>query len=83
MFNSGLERQCLKLIAKIHDQFLLISLFTPVFITSITEGLYIYCSLTENLSTYNFETNLYFVFPLEKRHNRLTDEQRLIKKLIV
>ena len=42
--------------AKMHDQFLLISLST-----SITERFYIYCSLNENVSTSNFKKNLYFV----------------------
>ena len=75
--------------AKIHDQFfyqfLLTNPFIPVFITSRTERLYIYCSLNENLSTSSLEENLYFVAFNSKNVTTdcLTDEQKLIKKLIV
>ena len=58
-----------------HDQFLLISLFMPMFIISITERLYVYCSLTENIST----SKIFSGLPIEKHRNCLIDEQNLRK----
>ena len=47
--------------AKIHDRFSLISLFVSVFITRITERLYIDFRLNEDLSMFNFQKKLIFV----------------------